>query len=238
MRELPGIMVAPNGASRMKTDHPALPITIDEVVGTAAKCLEAGADGLHAHVRDKDGRHVLDSGLYRELLVEMHRSVPGMAVQITTEAVGRYGPVEQMALVREVMPEMVSCAYRELAGDGDRQAGDFYRWAAEREIAVQHIVYEAQEVGGLFSLLDSSGLADQPVQLLFVLGRYTAGQQSDPSMIEPFLAEMKNHGAAKAIAGPAGVDWAVCAFGRNETACLHHAHRAGGRFGWDLKTIC
>ena len=33
-KELPKIMVAPNGVRPMKKDHPKVPITIDEIVNT------------------------------------------------------------------------------------------------------------------------------------------------------------------------------------------------------------
>ena len=92
---LPVLMVAPNGARRTKADHPALPVSVAETVEAALACHEAGAGGLHAHVRDRQGAHVLDAGLYRELIAEMGLRAPAMAVQITTEAVGRYSPAEQ-----------------------------------------------------------------------------------------------------------------------------------------------
>jgi hypothetical protein len=59
------------------------------------------------------------------------------------------------------------------------------------------------------------------VQVLYVLGRYTPGQVSAPSMIMPFL-----HAAASAGLRP---DWAVCAFGQQETACLRQAIDLGGK---------
>ena len=37
------LAVAPNGARKTKADHPALPITPDEIGRTAAACAEAGA---------------------------------------------------------------------------------------------------------------------------------------------------------------------------------------------------
>ena len=64
MKPLPALMVAPNGATKTKADHPALPVTIPEIVACAEACARAGADGIHAHVRDAEGRHVLDAGLY------------------------------------------------------------------------------------------------------------------------------------------------------------------------------
>ena len=52
MHRLPRIMVAPNGARLTKADHPTLPVTIEETVAAALAARAAGADGLHAHVRD------------------------------------------------------------------------------------------------------------------------------------------------------------------------------------------
>ena len=109
-------MVAPNGARLKKTDHPAIPVTIPEIVETAQACLAAGADGIHAHIRNERGEHVLDAGIYRELLGELVRTVPAMYHQITTEAVGRYSPGQQIALVRDLKPKAVSIALREMLG--------------------------------------------------------------------------------------------------------------------------
>ena len=92
---LPSLMVAPNGATKTKTDHPALPITLDEVAETARACMAAGADGLHLHLRDIEGGHLLDSGAYREALEHLARELPAIPVQITTEAGGRYDPGHQ-----------------------------------------------------------------------------------------------------------------------------------------------
>ena len=76
--KLPRLMVAPNGARKVKKDHPAVPLTISETVATAKSCYEAGAGAIHLHVRDKDGQHVLDAGLYKEALNELEHQVPKM----------------------------------------------------------------------------------------------------------------------------------------------------------------
>ena len=68
---LPKLMVAPNGSRRMKTDHESIPITIDEICKTAKACYNSGAEAIHFHVRDNDGLHVLDAGLYKEALREL-----------------------------------------------------------------------------------------------------------------------------------------------------------------------
>jgi uncharacterized protein (DUF849 family) len=219
---LPDIMVAPNGARRTKADHPALPVTIPEIVKAAQACFAAGAGGIHAHVRDGDQNHVLDAGLYNELTRELTRAVPDLSVQITTEAVGCYTPEEQRALVRTVEPSMVSVALREMAPDEDlAEASRFYHWANEAQIAVQHILYDAGDAGRLKKLIESGDIPAGSLQVLFVLGRYTANQESDPAELDPFLAEIRGWACEP--------DWAVCAFGRGETAALQAAFRHGGK---------
>src|SRR5579863_3077605 len=62
------VTVAPNGGRKTKADHPALPLTADELARTAAECLERGASMIHLHVRDKDGGHSLDPEAYRSVI--------------------------------------------------------------------------------------------------------------------------------------------------------------------------
>ncbi|WP_421855981.1 3-keto-5-aminohexanoate cleavage protein [Oricola sp.] len=226
LQPLPTIMVAPNGARLTKADHPALPITIAEIVATARRCHAAGADGLHAHVRDIDGKHVLDAGLYRELGGEMRRAVPEMAVQITTEAVGLYSPGEQMAVVRAVQPNMVSIAVREIAVCDAAALGAFFAELEERGTAVQHIIYTPDDIALLRAMLPG---VTTP-QLLFVLGRYTEGQVSQPDDLDPFLAALAATGWQ--------ADWAVCAFGRRETECLAHGSKHGGKVRVGFENNC
>jgi len=221
---LPLIMVAPNGARRTKADHPALPVSIAETVATAKACFEAGAGALHAHVRDARGAHVLDAGLYRELLAEMRTAVPGMLAQITTEAVGRYSPEEQRALVREVIPDAVSIAIREMIpGDDVDPASAFYSWLFARGCAVQHIVYDPDDLDRFFDFTAAGVFPGHAHQLLFVLGRYALDQQSVPADLDPFLVKLTDR------RGDLVLDWAVCAFGHRETDCLVEAVRRGGK---------
>ncbi len=223
MIKLAPIMVAPNGARRGKADHPALPVTIPETVAAAVACHAAGAGAIHAHVRDAEGHHVLDAGLYRELIAELGDVVPQMIVQITTEAVGRYRPAEQRAVVDEVVPAAVSVALREMVADaGDEaEAARFYDRCRERDIAVQHILYEPAEVARLGGFIERGIVPGDGLSVIYVLGRYAASQQSDPADLAGFLDV--------AATLPVAPDWMVCAFGVNETAALAAALAAGGK---------
>lgn len=219
---LPTIMVAPNGARRGKADHPALPVTIPEIVETARACHAMGAGAIHAHVRDAAEAHVLDAGLYRELIAEMARAVPAMPVQITTESAGFFTPTQQRALLREITPEGVSIALAEMLADGDRAAARrSYHALSEAGVAVQHILYDATQVGMLAAEIAAGTVPVSDVQVLYVLGRYSSGQQSDPAMLATFLDAAQNAGLRP--------DWAVCAFGQAETACLRYALSQGGK---------
>ena len=225
MGVLPTLMVAPNGARRTKKDHPALPMTIAETVADALECYRAGADGLHLHVRNEHGTHSLDIGLYREALQELSNAVPDLAVQITTEAVGIYTPEEQRHVVMELQPALVSISIAEMTADSDEAAViDFYRSCADSGINVQHILYEPDEVSVLYKWMSRANLLEKELQLLFVLGRYTLGQVSDPALLTAFLNSMVSEESP-----PPNIDWGLCAFGQQETACLTAARQAGGK---------
>ncbi|MEM1361090.1 MAG: 3-keto-5-aminohexanoate cleavage protein [Pseudomonadota bacterium] len=218
---LPKLMVAPNGARATRRDHPALPVTLPQILATAETCFQAGADGLHLHIRDGDQRHVLDAAAYREALSELAALVPEMVVQVTTEAAGRYSAAEQRQLVRDLAPRLVSVALREMLSDGDLAAAQrLYRDCADQRIGVQHILYEPAHLVWLSEVLPEPLFRNPSLQVIFVLGNYT-GRNASASELEGFLAEM--------TALEISPDWAACAFGPEETACLRAAHLAGGK---------
>ena len=221
---LPRIMIAPNGARRMKTDHRALPITVTETVEAAKACFDAGADALHAHVRDREGKHVLDAHLYQDLIAVMAEQVPDMLVQITTEAVGMYSAKEQRDLVDAVKPRSVSVALREQIPNAPYDAArDFYHQSWQNSIAVQHILYSPDEFKQLLRYVDAGVIPPDNLQCLFVMGRYNKDFQSNLSELDPFLALIR------ATQADFATDWAVCAFGFAETDCLVAALKAGGK---------
>lgn len=222
MTPLPTLMVAPNGARLGKADHPAIPLTTDEIITTARACHIAGADGLHLHLRDAQGNHILDSGRYREVTQELSREVPDMAVQITTEAVGKYSSAHQRKVALGSGASLVSTSIREIMVDTDKETSQgFFNDAHEAGISVQVILYDLTDLELLRCVLTPDMFFDANLQVLFVLGRYSANRDSYPGDLDPFLAWMGQNDWHP--------DWAVCAFGRGETACLEHAHSRGGK---------
>lgn len=224
-RALPQIMVAPNGARRGKSDHPELPITLDEMVATGSACKAAGAGGIHLHVRDGEGNHSLDVGLYRELLSAMEKALPGFFLQVTSEAAGRFGPEAQMQMIRQLRPRSVSLAFSELmrAPTEKSTAREFYAWAQGEGVGIHHIAYTPKELATLFACIDDGIIAGTDHQLQLVLGSYAQTEPSHPSDLDAYLSLIEPRKADLSL------DWMICAFGPTETDCLVHTALQGGK---------
>ena len=124
-----------------------------------------------------------------------------------------------MKVVDDVRPEAVSVALRELMPEPDTEAeaSAFLHRLAASDRLVQHILYSLDDVRRFQSLVAAGTIPFHHASVLFVLGRYTAGQQSDPRDLLPYLA-----------AWNLDLPWATCAFGRRETACVVTAAALGG----------
>jgi uncharacterized protein (DUF849 family) len=221
------VTVAPNGARRGKADHLALPITSVEIAETAAACFAAGAGAIHLHVRGKDGRHSLDAGRYRDAIDAVAETAPQMAIQVTTEAAGLYQAAEQYACLQQLQPKAASVSVREMARDIP-VAKRLYALAAEAGIALQHILYNAQDVARLRAWFDQGVVAPDMRSVIFVLGQYSPPVLARPGDLSVFLNAMAKM----------DLDWSLCAFGQHEQACAAAAIQAGGdvRVGFENNT--
>ncbi|MCC9626102.1 3-keto-5-aminohexanoate cleavage protein [Thalassospira sp. MA62] len=225
------IASAPNGARKTKQDLPNIPITPAEVAQTALACKAAGASMMHLHVRDDGQKHSLDAGRYREMLSEVRAAVgDDMLLQVTSEAVGIYSPQDQMRMIRDLVPEAVSIAIREIApADADPVVlKSFFAFLREADICPQFILYAPDDVDRFNALVTAGILPDGSYPVLFVLGRYRAGQTSDPMDLLPFL------GQCRFIS-----QWMVCAFGAFENACVLTGAGLGGhaRIGFENNNL-
>jgi len=214
------VTVAPNGAYKQPGDHPAVPITPATLATTAKACLDTGAAMLHMHIRDAQGRHSLDVEGYREAQRVVRQAVgDAMVIQITSEAAGVYQAPAQIAMVEALQPEAVSIGLREIDKPEIGEAGlqRFFARLAQQRTMVQVILYDVPDLHRWQALRGSGVVPDAPWFLLFVLGRYSAGQTSSPRDLLPFLA------------GHDGPEpWAVCAFGAAENTCITAATLFGG----------
>lgn len=221
------ILSAPNGARRTAEDHPALPMSAPELARCAAECQEAGAVLLHLHVRDQQGQHILDAQAYQDATSAIRKEVgERLIIQITTEAVGLYSPEEQIAVVRATRPEAVSLALRELIPQSryESAAAELLADLHHQGCMVQYILYAPAEVIWLGDLVRRGLIPDGPLFPLFVLGRYSHNQQSNPAESARFVERWLATQGESRHPRP----WSLCAFGRQETASALAAVCMGG----------
>ena len=214
------ITSAPNGAYKQRSDHAQLPLTPEALAQTAKSCLDAGASMLHLHIRDAHGGHSLDVAGYRQAQQAVRAAVgQALVLQITSEAAKVYQAPAQIAMVRELRPEAVSVGLREVDQPAIGEAGlsDFFGWLAREKVMTQVIVYDVADLQRWQDLRARGVVPEAPWFLLFVLGRYSAGQTSSPNDLVPFVH-----------AHTGGEPWAVCAFGKTEHACVSAAAALGG----------
>ncbi len=219
------IMVAPNGARKTSHDHPAIPLTPDELAATAEGCLEAGASAMHLHVRDAEARHSLDPDRYRAAINAIRARVGNrLLLQVTTEAVGLYSAEEQIAVVRELVPEAVSLAVRELARAGEEAIAELDRWMCERGVLPQWILYSTEDQSLMHDWMRRGVLGGSSYPVLFVLGQYTPPVDATPEMLQAFGQEKS---------------WMACAFGPAEGRIMQSVADLGGhaRVGFENNLV-
>ncbi|SIO01710.1 3-keto-5-aminohexanoate cleavage protein [Salinivibrio sp. ES.052] len=232
MMETRTIMVAPNGARLQPSQHNAVPIDTPSLIDCLQACADAGATMAHIHARDESGAHSLDPALNRHLYHNVQDAVGDrMVIQLTTEAVGRYRPSEQIALVKTVEPEAVSVALRELAPDpiDTKEASAFFAWLHQRGIYTQFILYHPQDIERYRQLRHSGVIPSRGHHLLFVAGRDKSPPFGNPEDIVAMW---------QALVDKSNVSWSACAFGHNEIRCLTTAALLGGdvRVGFENNT--
>jgi 3-keto-5-aminohexanoate cleavage enzyme len=215
------VAVAPNGGRRTKADHRGLPTSAEELARTAAECLERGASMIHLHVRDPEGRHVLDAEAYRAAIGRIFQEVGDrLVIQITSESIGRYSPAEQREVVLRTNPEAASLALCEFAPDerAEKDFGVFLGRLKQLRIWPQFILYSPEEAKR-FAAMQARGLIPfEAPAVLYVLGRRQLFGTAAPADLVPYVAPDM----------PRFPFWTVCAFGRREAACAVAAALIGG----------
>lgn len=215
------IAVAPNGGRKTKANHPLLPVTPEEIARAAAESADAGAAMIHLHVRDKEGRHLLDAAAYRAATAAILNAVgERLVVQITSESVGRYAPGEQMAAVIETNPEAASVALREIAPEPKDEPllTEFLTRLKRMRVWPQIILYTPEEAVRLAAMQKRGAIPVEDIAVLYVLGRFTLLRTAAPSDLVPFVAP----------GAPRFGHWTVSAFGRREAACAVAGALIGG----------
>jgi uncharacterized protein (DUF849 family) len=156
------ITVAPTGAETDKSDAPALPVTLDELVATAKACEAAGAGLVHVHIRDADARPTLDLGLLTDTVAALRESTD-LVVQLSTGGAVT-DPYEHRLRVLDADPDSCSltCGTVNFGSDVFMNPWDFmvelYRKTQALEVVPEFELFDLGQVVALNRLLDKEGL--------------------------------------------------------------------------------
>jgi len=169
------ITVAPTGAESTKSDVPALPVTLDELVATAKECAALGASVIHVHIRDGLGRPTLDLGLLRETVRALRQSTD-LIVQLSSGGAVT-DPEADRLRVLDAGPDMASCTMGTVNFGDDVFLNrwefivDLHTRMQERGIVPEYEIFDLGHLTALDRLLSRYGLpAGGHVHVDFVMG--------------------------------------------------------------------
>jgi 3-keto-5-aminohexanoate cleavage enzyme len=155
------ITVAPTGAETAKSDAPALPVTLDELVSTAKACEAAGAAVIHVHVRDGDSAPTLDLGRVREA-IEAVREATDLIVQVSTGGAVTDSEDDRLGVL-DSGPDAASltCGTVNFGSDVFMNRWEFierlYLEMRDREIVPEFEIFDLGHVATMQRLLDRHG---------------------------------------------------------------------------------
>jgi len=156
------LTVAPTGAETAKSDVPALPTTLAELVETATRCEAAGAAMVHVHIRDDEHRPTLDLGRLRAT-VDALRAETTLVVQLSTGGAVS-DPLADRLRVLDAEPDSCSLTMGTVNFGDDvfmnpwRFVVELYALTQEREVVPEFELFDLGHVAALHRLLDGYGL--------------------------------------------------------------------------------
>ncbi|MFY1634451.1 3-keto-5-aminohexanoate cleavage protein [Solwaraspora sp. WMMB335] len=218
------ITVAPTGAESVKSEVPALPVTLDELVRTATECAALGAAVIHVHVRDDDAEPTLDLGRLRAT-VEALRAGTGLIVELSTGGAVTDSETDRLAVL-DAVPDMASCTM------GTVNFGDdvfLNRWEfivelhtrmQDRGVVAEYEIFDLGQLAALQRLLGRYGLpAGGHVHVDLVMG-VPGGM---PGTVDALVACRQ---ALRDL--PAGTTYSATGVGRTSVPVMLAALSGGG----------
>ena len=215
------ITVAPTGAETTKSDVPALPVTLDELVETAVACEVAGAGLVHVHIRDGDALPTLDLGRLRET-VQALRERTTLVVQLSTGGAVT-DPLDHRLRVLDAEPDSCSLTCGTVNfGDGVFNNPwpfmvELYQRTQAMEVVPEFELFDLGHVTALNRLLDAYGAPyGGKIHCDLVMG-VPGGMPGTPAALVAAVAAL-----------PAGASWSATGIGRTTLPVALAALAAGG----------
>src|SRR5437764_14755101 len=215
------ITVAPTGAEADKAAVPALPATLEELVGTAKECQAAGAAVIHVHIRDGQARPTLDLARLTDTVAALRESTD-LIVQLSTGGAVSDGFKARLAVL-DAAPDACSLTCGTVNFGDEVFANpwpfirDLYQLTQERGIVPEFELFDLGHVATLHRLLAEFGPpAGGHVHCDLVMG-VPGGMPGDVATL-----------AAAVSALPDGATWSATGIGRTTLSVMLGALGAGG----------
>ena len=223
------VTVAPTGPLTTRNEHPAVPLTPEEIGIAVAEASEAGAAVAHVHARGDDGKPTADPEIYAAIVEEI-RSRCEIVVQAST-GVGLTVPeAERLTIISsgkvDVAMATLNPASMTFARGTFSNPPEFVEALAKemhsRDIHPELEVYDLGHVRICLELV-KEGLIREPLQFSLVMG-VRGGMPGDPALL-PMLAQML----------PEGAIWQAIGIGRAQLPLSYAALALGGniRVGYE-----
>lgn len=222
------LAVAPNGARKLKADHPQIPLSSEDIAVTAKNCLAAGASMIHLHVRSTNDTHSLSAELYKQAITDTQKATDrGIFIQVTSEAVGIYSAEQQFKMIRTLKPAAVSIGICEIRHMDEQVISQHFNFMRDTDIYPQLILYNHYDLAMYNDWLDRAVIPGNTYPILLVIGKKVAQGSFDNDILNPeFTSKLR------------ASSWMVCAFGENEYQTGKLAAKLGGHIRIGFENNC
>jgi uncharacterized protein (DUF849 family) len=215
------ITVAPTGAEAEKARHPALPVTLEELVTAGRDCEAAGASVIHVHIRDDEARPSLDLVRLKDTVQALRESTT-LVVQLSTGGAVTDDYADRLAVL-DSAPDACSltCGTVNFGDEVFMNPWPFirelYALSKERHVVPEFELFDLGHVATLHRLLDELGPPHGGhVHCDLVMG-VPGGMRGDAATLVR---------AVEAL--PAGSTWSATGIGRATLPVIFAALSAGG----------
>lgn len=189
--------LAPTGMLPTRAMSPHVPLSVEEIVADACRCVALGANMLHLHARDEQGRPTYHRDIYARIIGGIRERHPDVVICVSLS--GRdFGEFEQRAdplgLTGDLRPDMASLTLSSLnfSRSASINSPEMIQRLAERMaeagIRPELEVFDAGMLNYAHYLLER-GLIQPPLYFNFILGN-VAGAQARPGALALLLGEL------------------------------------------------
>jgi uncharacterized protein (DUF849 family) len=213
------ITAALTGPIALRSDHPELPTTPEQIAQAATDAYNAGAAVVHLHIRDANGLPTADLGTARRVLELIGERSP-VLTQLST-GVGLEVPYEERAKLVELRPRMASlnpCTMSFGMGEFRNPPKEVRKLAArmrELDVKPELEIYDLGHLDVCLALL-KEGLLAEPLQFSIVMG-VSGGMAATPENLFQIVSRL-----------PKGAAWQAIAIGKSNLAITTVAVAMGG----------